>query len=101
MELDHFFDVCFLVSSSLGLDYPASCPNLLSGYIHIKSNDCFKQDCILTCSSLCLYVIRGRGTTKITDEGQVDWSEGDLLAIPCQTQPIDHFAQEDTAFYYT
>jgi len=84
----------------LDLDYPASCPNLLSGYIHINSNDTFKQDCVLSCTSLCLYVIRGRGTTKIVDQGQVNWSKGDLLVVPYQTQPLEHLAQEDTAFYY-
>jgi gentisate 1,2-dioxygenase len=84
----------------LGLDYPASCPNLLSGYIHINSNDTFKQDCILSCTSLCLYVIRGHGTTKIFNEGEINWSTGDLLVIPYQSQSLEHFAQEDTAFYY-
>jgi gentisate 1,2-dioxygenase len=84
----------------LGLDYPASCPNLLSGYIHINLNDSFKQDCVLSCASLCLYVIRGRGTTKIADEGQVTWSKGDLLVVPYQTQPLEHVAEEDTALYY-
>jgi gentisate 1,2-dioxygenase len=84
----------------LGLDYPASCPNLLSGYIHINPNDTFKQDCVLSCTSLCLYVIRGHGTTKIPDEGLVNWSKGDLLVIPYQNQPLEHLAQEDTAFYY-
>ena len=51
-------------------------------------------------TSLCLYVIRGRGMTKILDEGQVDWSKGDLLVVPYQTQAIEHLAYEDTAFYY-
>ncbi|CAF3698203.1 unnamed protein product [Rotaria sp. Silwood1] len=89
-----------VISFSLGLDYPASCPNLLAGFIHIKPNDSFKQDSILTCTPLCLYVIRGCGTTKIADEGQVDWSEDDLLVVPYQTQALNHFAHEDTAFYY-
>jgi gentisate 1,2-dioxygenase len=84
----------------LGLDYPASCPNLLCGYIHINPNDTFKQDCVLSCTSLCLYVIRGHGKTKISNESEVTWSKGDLLVIPYQTQPLEHLAEEDTAFYY-
>ncbi len=90
----------FLVSSSLGLDYPASCPNLLCGYIHINATESFKQDCVLSCTSLCLYVIRGHGKTKLLGEGEVDWSKGDLLVIPHQTQPLEHIADDDTAFYY-
>ncbi len=84
----------------MGLDYPASCPNLLCGYIHINPNDTFKQDCVLSCTSLCLYVIRGHGKTKISNESEVTWSKGDLLVIPYQTQPLEHLAEEDTAFYY-
>ncbi|CAF1057613.1 unnamed protein product [Rotaria sordida] len=93
-------DIPLDLSSSLGLDYPASCPNLLSGYIHINPDDSFKQDCVLTCTSLCLYVIRGRGTTKLVEGGQINWSTGDLLVVPYQTQPLEHFAQDDTAIYY-
>ena len=90
----------YLVSSSLGLDYPASCPNLLAGYIHVKANDIFEQDCVLCCTSLCLYVIRGHGTTKIFDEGAVAWSRGDVLVIPYQTRALEHSVIEDTVFYY-
>ncbi|CAF0975321.1 unnamed protein product [Rotaria sordida] len=79
----------FIVSSSWGLDYPANCSNLLSDYIYINQNDSFKQDCFLSCSSLCLCVIHGHGTTKIFDEGYVNWLKDDLLIIPYQIQPLD------------
>ncbi|CAF1182696.1 unnamed protein product [Adineta steineri] len=93
-------DIPLDLSSSLGLDYPASCPNLLCGYIHINSNESFKQDCVLSCTSLCLYVIRGHGKTKLFDEGVVNWSKGDLLVVPYQLQSLEHFANEDSVFYY-
>ncbi|CAF0760729.1 unnamed protein product [Adineta ricciae] len=93
-------DIPLDLSSSLGLDYPASCPNLLAGYIHVKANDTFKQDCVLCCTSLCLYVIRGHGTTKIFDEGAVAWSKGDVLVIPYQTRALEHSTIDDTVFYY-
>ena len=96
----NLIDVSFLVSSSLGFEYPASCPNLLCGYIRINDHDSFKQDCVLSCTSLCLYVIRGRGQTKFVGDGEIHWSTGDVLVVPYQTQSIEHIAQEDTAFYY-
>ncbi|CAF3824781.1 unnamed protein product [Rotaria sordida] len=77
------------LSSSWGLDYSANCSNLLSGYIYINQNDLFKQDCFLSCSSLCLRVIHNHGTTKIFDEEYVNWLKGDLLIIPYQIQPLD------------
>ncbi|CAF2356372.1 unnamed protein product [Rotaria sp. Silwood2] len=73
---------------------------ILSGYIHINPNESFKQNCVLSCTSLCLYVIRGHSTTKIFVEGQVNWLIGDLLVISYQTQSLEYFAHNDTAFYY-
>ncbi|CAF3334431.1 unnamed protein product [Rotaria sp. Silwood1] len=99
-EANLIIDIPFDLSSSLGLDYPASCPNLLSGYMHISPNDLFKQDGVVSYTSLCLYVIRDHNTTNIFDEGQVNWLKSDLLVIPYQTQPLEHFAHDDTALYY-
>ncbi|UJR26390.1 hypothetical protein I4U23_007722 [Adineta vaga] len=45
-------DFPLYLSSSLSFEYPANCPNPLAGYIHINPNDLFKQDCILSCTSL-------------------------------------------------
>ncbi|CAF3607228.1 unnamed protein product, partial [Rotaria sp. Silwood2] len=87
-------------SPSLGLDYPANCPNLLSGYIYINPNNPFRQDYVLSWLFLCLYVIDGHETTKIFDKAYVNWSKGDLLVIPYQIQRLEHFILDETTFHY-
>ncbi|CAF1377271.1 unnamed protein product [Rotaria sordida] len=108
-------DIPLDLSSSLGLDYPASCPNLLSGYIHINPDDSFKQDCVLTCTSLCFhnavaldlvtYAPKGKCYTLIGDElnedgsirspTRLDWESGGSFTTPLGMWHSHHNESED------
>ncbi len=86
----------FNLSETLQTDYPATTPNLLAHFIHIRPDDTLKTDSQAT--SQLFYVIRGSGKTQMK-HGTIQWKEGDLFTLPAVPDAI-HTATEDTAIYW-
>jgi gentisate 1,2-dioxygenase len=84
------------LAHKLETSYPATGPNLLANFIHIKEGDALSTS--THASSQVFYVIRGAGFSMI-DGSRLDWKTGDFFAIP-STGEIQHHAREDTAFYW-
>jgi gentisate 1,2-dioxygenase len=53
-----------------------------------------------TATSQAFYVIRGSGISNASDNGSIDWSEGDLFVLPAAETDIVHRATSDTAIYW-
>ena len=86
----------FDLSDTLPTPYPATGPNLMSSFVRIDVGDSI--DTTASATSQAFYVIRGSGTTK-TDEGVIDWSEGDLFVLPAsKTGTTVHSAVDGGAF---
>lgn len=84
------------LSKELQLPYSATSPALLANYIHINSKDQIVTFAVA--SSQVFFVIRGKGYTE-TEQGCLEWSEGDFFAIPFH-QKIIHCAESDSAIYW-
>ena len=86
----------FDISEQLNIDYPATSPNLLAGYLRICKGDTLKTDAKVT--SQMFYVIRGVGKTQMK-HGTINWKAGDLFTLPGVPDAL-HQASEDTAIYW-
>ncbi len=81
------------LSATIETDYPATTPNLLANYIHIKTNEAIKT--AVNSTSEIFYVMRGAGHTD-TDQGTLQWKKGDVFTLPANTG-LKHHASEDSA----
>jgi len=66
-------------SKELNLPYTASSPNLLSGFINLKSDDSYELDSEYVCSSQLFYIIEGKGYITNNKFENIDYSTGDLI----------------------
>ena len=86
----------FDISEQLNMDYPATSPNLMAGYLRICKDDTIKTDAKAT--SQMFYIIRGSGKTQMK-HGTINWKAGDLFTLPGVPDAL-HEATEDTAIYW-
>lgn len=84
------------LSNELRLPYPATSPTLLASYIHINNSEKITTTAIS--SSQIFYIIRGNGYTE-TEQGVLQWEEGDFFALPFHQKSI-HTAKSNTAIYW-
>ena len=82
------------LSRELKTDYPVTGPGVLASFVRIKAGESIATSADAT--SEFFYVIRGKGYTE-TDEGAIEWSEGDIFALPGIA--ATHYAEADAAFY--
>ncbi len=85
------------LSKELSTSYLATAPNLLANYIRINPNESIKT--AVAATSEVFFVMRGSGRTE-TEEGTVVWKQGDAFTLPCN-QGMEHFADEDSALYWS
>jgi gentisate 1,2-dioxygenase len=85
------------LSKELETPYLATSPNLLANYVRICEGESISTAVIAT--SEVFFVMRGSGRTE-TEEGTISWKQGDAFTLPCN-QGIKHYANEDTALYWT
>jgi len=81
------------LSSTIETDYPATTPNLLANYIHIKPNENISTQ--VNSTSEVFFVMRGSGYTE-TDQGKIEWKKGDVFTLPSNTG-LTHNAIQDSA----
>ncbi len=84
------------LSSSLETSYPCTGPGLLANFIHINPGESLSSSA--NSASQVFFCIRGRGHSE-TSSGRLTWKTGDYFAVPGGTE-LQHFAAEDTAFYW-
>jgi gentisate 1,2-dioxygenase len=82
------------LSKELKTDYPVTGPGVLASFVRIKAGESIATS--VDATSEFFYVIRGKGYTE-TDEGLIEWNEGDIFALPGIT--ATHYAEADAAFY--
>lgn len=86
----------FDLSKNMGIDYPATSPNLMASFLRICENEELTTTAKVT--SQAFYVIRGAGVSTSND-ATISWSAGDLFIFPSTSVNIVHRATEDTAIY--
>lgn len=67
------------LSDRLGLDYPASVPNLLARYVRVDGGD--ELACDFASSGEAYYVMAGDGEAGKGDE-EIAWAAGDVFVLP-------------------
>ena len=86
----------FDLSHTLPTPYPATGPNLMASFVRVDVGDEIETQAAAT--SQAFYVIRGAGTTK-TEDGTIDWAEGDLFVLPGSAKGVNvHSAVDGGAF---
>ncbi len=85
------------LSQALETPYLATSPNLLANYIRICAGEAIKT--VVSATSEVFFVMRGAGRTE-TESGHITWQQGDVFTLP-SNQGVQHFADEDTALYWT
>lgn len=85
------------LSKELSTSYPATAPNLLASYVRICANESIRT--AVAATSEVFFVLRGAGRTE-TASGTIEWRRGDAFTLPCN-EGIIHFADEDSALYWT
>ena len=88
----------FDLGAKFDVNYPATSPNLLAGYVRILAGESIDTQARATSQSF--YVINGSGVSVSPEHGEVRWSVGDLFVLPASAQPVKHTATEETAFYW-
>lgn len=87
----------FDLSAQVGIEYPASSPNLLAAFIRINPGD--KVESKATATSQAFYVIRGAGSSKFSF-GNIEWAEGDMFVVPASSAGAVHKGTADSALYW-
>jgi gentisate 1,2-dioxygenase len=83
------------LSVTLGLDYPATTPFILSHYARIRAGDALPTS--FQASAEIYHVLRGSGTT--TGDGvSIAWQASDTFCLPGGT-PTRHVATEDAVLW--
>lgn len=85
------------LSPILATPFLATSPNLLANYVRICAGESIKTSAIAT--SEVFFVMRGQGRTE-SAEGIITWQAGDAFTLPTN-QGVQHFADEDTALYWS
>ena len=85
------------LSAILETPYLATAPGLLANYVRICSNEQISTN--VSSTSEVFFVMRGSGRTE-TEHGTIVWQQGDAFTLP-SNQGITHFADEDSALYWT
>lgn len=87
----------FDLSRQMEIDYPCSSPNLIASFLRINPDETLNTQA--TATSQAFYVIRGSGRS-VSDEEEIEWSEGDLFVIPACESAVVHTATSDSAIYW-
>jgi len=85
------------LSDILETPYLATSPGLLANYVRICTNEQISTK--VNSTSEVFFVMRGAGHTE-TESGTIDWKQGDAFTLPTN-QGVTHFADEDSALYWT
>ena len=85
------------LSDRLGLDYPATVPNLLSRYVRIDAGDDIEFE--LASSGEAYYAIDGSGEVEKGEEG-FTWAAGDVFGLPGAGGPTRIRADEAGALLW-
>jgi gentisate 1,2-dioxygenase len=80
------------------IPYPATSPNLMASFLRICEGESLNTKASAT--SQAFYVIRGSGNSNSTENGKIDWGEGDLFVIPATQDEVVHAATSDSAIYW-
>lgn len=83
-------------SRELKTDYPASSPNCLASFVHVRAGESLATD--IEATSHLFYVLRGEGETEVDGES-VHWKVDDIITLP-HCEHITHRARSDTAMYW-
>jgi len=83
-------------SRELKTDYPASSPNCLASFVHVRAGESLTTD--IEATSHLFYVLRGEGETAVDGES-VHWKVDDIITLP-HCEQITHKARSDTAMYW-
>jgi gentisate 1,2-dioxygenase len=86
------------LSATLGLDYPATTPFILSRYARIRAGDTLTTT-FRASTELC-HVIHGSGTTTPADGKPMAWRAADTFCLP-GGEASRHAAAEDTVLWVT
>lgn len=78
------------LSDVIGTAYPATTPNLLANYIRIQKGESVKA--AVNSSSEVFFVMRGSGYTE-TEQGIVEWKQGDAFTLPMNSG-VNHHADD-------
>lgn len=84
-------------STALGCPGPATTPALCANFVHVRPGDAHITDANAT--SQLFFVMRGAGTTRLANGGDLGWRAGDLFTLPAGSR-ITHAAAEDAALYW-
>jgi len=71
----------FDLRDELQLDYAATSPNLLAGFVRVLEKHSLETSVDFAATSQAFYVIRGSGASE-TRAGRVAWQAGDLFVLP-------------------
>lgn len=83
-------------SRELKTDYPASSPNCLASFVHVRAGESLTTD--IQATSHLFYVLRGEGETEVDGE-PVHWKVDDVITLP-HCERITHKARSDSALYW-
>jgi gentisate 1,2-dioxygenase len=84
------------LSSTLGLEYPATTPLILSSYARIRTGDTLST--AFVASAEIYHVVRGSGTTTTDDGVSVAWQTRDTFCLPGGST-VRHRAAADTVLW--
>ena len=85
------------LSDRLGLDYPATVPNLLARYVRVDGGDEFAFE--LASSGEAYYVMEGSGEVEKGGEGFA-WAAGDVFVLPGTGGPTRLRAEGGDALFW-
>jgi gentisate 1,2-dioxygenase len=83
-------------SRELKTQYPASSPNCLASYVHVRAGESLATG--IEATSHLFYVLRGEGETEVDGES-FQWKVDDIIALP-HCAHIIHKARSDAALYW-
>ncbi|GAB5363857.1 hypothetical protein AAMO2058_000919300 [Amorphochlora amoebiformis] len=84
-------------SGLLEVEYPATSPNLLAGFVKVVGGEKLATQAVST--SQAFYVVEGKGTSQTT-YGLVSWETGDMFVVPSSKTEIIHKANETAVLYW-
>ncbi len=80
------------LSDHMGVDSPASSPNLAAGFVRVAAGSSVSTHAVAT--SQAFFVVRGRGSTSMAwpgaaeEDRAVAWSAGDLFTVPAAARCV-------------
>lgn len=88
-------EVVLDLGSEMGLDYPATTPNLLARYVIVRQDQ--ELGACRRASSEVYYVLQGEGRS-VQDDQVINWAAGDVFVLPAGPQ-VRHQAQDHAVLY--